>query len=317
MTGFSYGLISVFPPLLGIAIASALAYFLAGVYGVGMSALGMLSIVGTIVAGDAYGPIGDNAKGIAEQSGLGDEVIKITDKLDAAGNTTKAISKGFAIGAAGLTALALLATYYEIVQRLRPGQTIDFDLMDPLVMLGVFIGITIPCLFSAMCMLAVSKNSSVMIEEIRRQFREIPGLKEGKEGVRPDYASCVDIATKAALKALVPLIVMSITATLAVGFICGIRALAGYLAGSIFSGFMLAILMANSGGMWDNAKKFIEDGHFGGKGSDAHKAAVIGDTVGDPFKDTAGPSLNTLVTVISQIASLFAPLIIAYALIGL
>ncbi|MGC9345704.1 MAG: sodium/proton-translocating pyrophosphatase, partial [Candidatus Bathyarchaeales archaeon] len=316
LTGFSYGLISVFPPLLGIAIASALAYFLAGVYGVGMSALGMLSIVGTIVAGDAYGPIGDNAKGIAEQSGLGEEVIDITDKLDAAGNTTKAISKGFAIGAAGLTALALLATYQTIVNDLT-GELIGFDLMNPLVMLGVFIGITIPCLFSAMCMLAVSKNSSVMIEEIRRQFREIPGLKEGKEGVRPDYASCVDIATKAALKALVSLIVMAITATLAVGFICGIRALAGYLAGSIFSGFMLAILMANSGGMWDNAKKFIEDGHFGGKGSDAHKAAVIGDTVGDPFKDTAGPSLNTLVTVISQIASLFAPLIIAYALIGL
>ena len=316
LTGFSYGLISVFPPLLGIAVASALAYFLAGVYGVGMSALGMLSIVGTIVAGDAYGPIGDNAKGIAEQSGLGEEVIDITDKLDAAGNTTKAISKGFAIGAAGLTALALLATYQTIVNDLT-GELIGFDLMNPLVMLGVFIGITIPCLFSALAMLAVSKNSSVMIEEIRRQFREIPGLKEGKEGARPDYASCVDIATKAALKALVPLIVMSIVTTLAVGFICGIRALAGYLAGAIFSGFMLAILMANSGGMWDNAKKFIEDGHFGGKGSDAHKAAVIGDTVGDPFKDTAGPSLNTLVTVISQIASLFAPLIIAYALIGL
>ncbi len=316
LTGFSYGLISVFPPLLGIAIASALAYFLAGVYGVGMSALGMLSIVGTIVAGDAYGPIGDNAKGIAEQSGLGDEVIKITDKLDAAGNTTKAISKGFAIGAAGLTALALLATYQQIVKDLL-GKVIVFDLMDPLVMLGVLIGITVPCLFSALCMLAVSKNSSIMIEEIRRQFREIPGLKEGKKGVKPDYASCVDIATKAALKALLPLITMSILITLGVGFICGIKALAGYLAGSIFSGFLLAILMANSGGMWDNAKKYIEDGHYGGKGSDAHKAAVIGDTVGDPFKDTAGPSLNTLVTVISQIASLFAPLIVAYALIGL
>jgi K(+)-stimulated pyrophosphate-energized sodium pump len=316
LTGFSYGLISVFPPLLGIAIASALAYYLAGVYGVGMSALGMLSIVGTIVAGDAYGPIGDNAKGIAEQSGLGEEVIKITDKLDAAGNTTKAISKGFAIGAAGLTALALLATYQQIVKDLA-GELIGFDLMNPLVMLGVFIGITVPCLFSALCMLAVSKNSSIMIEEIRRQFREIPGLKEGKEGVKPDYTSCVDIATKAALKALLPLIAMSILITLGVGFICGIQALAGYLAGAIFSGFLLAILMANSGGMWDNAKKYIEDGQFGGKGSEAHKAAVIGDTVGDPFKDTAGPSLNTLVTVISQIASLFAPLIIAYALIQL
>ncbi len=326
LTGFSYGLISVFPPLLGIGIASALAYFLCegisagfGVYGVGMSALGMLSIVATIVAGDAYGPIGDNAKGIAEQSGLGEEVIRITDKLDAAGNTTKAISKGFAIGAAGLTALALLATYHKIASAHAEliGKTVSFDLMNPLVMLGVFIGIAVPCLFSALCMLAVSKNSSVMIEEIRRQFREIPGLREGKEGVKPDYASCVDIATKAALEALLPLIAMSILITLAVGFICGISALAGYLAGSIFSGFMLAILMANSGGMWDNAKKYIEDGKFGGKGSDAHKAAVIGDTVGDPFKDTAGPSLNTLVTVISQIASLLAPLIITYALIGL
>lgn len=333
LTGFSYGLISVFPPLLGIAIASASAYFLCesispgfGVYGIGMSALGMLSIVGTIVAGDAYGPIGDNAKGIAEQSGLGEEVIRITDKLDAAGNTTKAISKGFAIGAAGLTALALLATYQslireELVKRglsvIEIDKLIGFNLMNPLVMLGVFIGITVPCLFSAMCILAVSKNSSIMIEEIRRQFREIPGLKEGKEGVKPDYVACVDIATKAALKALLPLIAMSILITLGVGFICGIQALAGYLAGAIFSGFLLAILMANSGGMWDNAKKYIEDGHFGGKGSEAHKAAVIGDTVGDPFKDTAGPSLNTLVTVISQIASLFAPLIIAYALIGL
>ena len=314
LTGFSYGLISVFPALLGIAIGSAVAYFLYGVYGVGMSAVGMLAIAGTIIAGDAYGPIGDNAKGIAEMSQLGEEIIEITDQIDAAGNTTKAITKGFAIGAAGLTALALLASYREIVKTLTQ-QTISFDLMNPLVMMGVFIGMAIPILFSAMIILGVSKNAFRMIEEIRRQFREIPGLMEGIG--RPDYAACVNIATKGALRELLPLIIFSISTTLIVGFVAGVLALAGYLSGAIFSGFFLAILMANAGGLWDNAKKHVEAGFFGGKGSDTHKAAVIGDTVGDPFKDTAGPSLNTLVTVISQIASLFAPLIIAYAIIGL
>jgi len=314
LTGFSYGLISVFPALLGIALGSAIAFSLYGVYGVGMSAVGMLAIAGTIIAGDAYGPIGDNAKGIAEMSELGEGVIEITDQIDAAGNTAKAITKGFAIGAAGLTALALLASYREIV-RMLVGQTINFDLMNPLVMMGVFIGMAIPIVFSAMIILGVSKNAFRMIEEIRRQFREIPGLMEGTG--KPDYAACVNIATKGALRELMPLIIFSISTTLIVGFVAGVRALAGYLSGAIFSGFFLAILMANAGGLWDNAKKHVEAGFFGGKGSDTHKAAVIGDTVGDPFKDTAGPSLNTLVTVISQIASLFAPLIIAYALIGL
>jgi len=314
LTGFSYGLISVFPALLGIALGSAIAFSLYGVYGVGMSAVGMLAIAGTIIAGDAYGPIGDNAKGIAEMSHLGEEVIEITDQIDAAGNTAKAITKGFAIGAAGLTALALLASYREIV-RMLVGQTINFDLMNPLVMMGIFIGMAIPIVFSAMIILGVSKNAFRMIEEIRRQFREIPGLMEGTG--KPDYAACVNIATKGALRELMPLIIFSISTTLIVGFVAGVRALAGYLSGAIFSGFFLAILMANAGGLWDNAKKHVEAGFFGGKGSDTHKAAVIGDTVGDPFKDTAGPSLNTLVTVISQIASLFAPLIIAYALIGL
>ncbi len=314
LTGFSYGLISVFPALLGISIGSAIAYVLYGVYGVGMSAVGMLSIAGTIIAGDAYGPIGDNAKGIAEMSDLGEEVIKITDQIDAAGNTTKAITKGFAIGAAGLTALALLASYQEIVRTLTD-QTINFDLMNPLVMMGVLIGMTIPIIFSAMIILSVSKNAFRMIEEVRRQFREIPGLMDGTG--KPDYAACVNIATRGALKELLPLIIFSISTTLIVGFIAGVRALAGYLSGAVFSGFFLAILMANAGGLWDNAKKYVESGFFGGKGSDTHKATVIGDTVGDPFKDTAGPSLNTLMTVISQIASLFAPLIITYALVGL
>ncbi|MCW3979288.1 MAG: sodium-translocating pyrophosphatase, partial [Candidatus Bathyarchaeota archaeon] len=314
LTGFSYGLISCFPALLGIGIGSAVAFFLYGVYGVGMAAVGMLAIAGTIIAGDAYGPIGDNAKGIAEMSELGEEVVEITDQIDAAGNTTKAITKGFAIGAAGLTALALLASYQEIVKSLT-GQAISFDLMNPLVMMGVFIGMSIPVIFSAMIILGVSNNADRMIEEIRRQFREIPGLMEGTG--KPDYAACVNIATRGALRELLPLIIFTISTTLVIGFVAGIRALAGYLSGAIFSGFFLAILMANSGGLWDNAKKYVESGFFGGKGSDAHKAAVIGDTVGDPFKDTAGPSLNTLVTVISQIASLFAPLIVAHALIGL
>jgi K(+)-stimulated pyrophosphate-energized sodium pump len=323
ITGFSYGLLSMFPPLLGIAFASigsysAAEYFIeaegAGVYGIGMAAVGMLSIVGMIVAGDAFGPIADNAGGIAEQAGFEEEILDITAKLDAAGNTAKAITKGFAIGAAGLTVIALLAAFQAIVQE-ELGVTIGFNLMDPLVLTGALIGIAIPAVFSAMVMLSVGKNAFCMIEEIRRQFREIPGLKEGKEGVKPDYALCVDIATKGALKELIPPSVLSIGITLAVGFIGGIQALGGYLAGSIFSGLIFALLMSNAGGLWDNAKKYVEAGAFGGKGSDTHKAAVVGDTVGDPFKDTAGPSLNTLITVMSLVASVFAPTIVLYALL--
>jgi K(+)-stimulated pyrophosphate-energized sodium pump len=322
ITGFSYGLLSIFPPLLGIAIASigsysvAEMYGISGVYGIGMAAVGMLSIVGMIVAGDAYGPIADNAGGIAEQAGLEEDVLDITARLDAAGNTAKAITKGFAIGAAGLTVIALLAAFQEIVQTALPGTIIAFDLMNPVVLTGALIGIAIPAVFSALVMLSVGKNAFTMIEEIRRQFREIPGLKEGKEGVKADYASCVDIATKGALKELILPSVMSITVTLAVGFIGGIHALGGYLAGSIFSGLIFALFMSNAGGLWDNAKKYVEAGALGGKGSDTHKATVVGDTVGDPFKDTAGPSLNTLITVMSLVASVFAEVIVAYALIG-
>ncbi len=333
ITGFSYGLISMFPPLLGIGIASAAAYFICeigigagyGVYGIGMSAVGMLSIVGMIVAGDAYGPIVDNSKGIAEQAGMEEGIIDIADRLDAAGNTAKAITKGFAIGAAGLTVIALLAAYQEIVQ--REAGKIAFDLMNPFVFTGALIGIAMPALFSAMVMLGVGKNAFRMIEEVRRQFREIPGLKEGK--AKPDYAKCVDIAAKGALKELLPPSIIIIALTLGVGFIGqfiativgspyqfgGIQALGGYLGGSIFSGLIFALLMANSGGLWDNAKKYIEAGELGGKGSDAHKAAVVGDTVGDPFKDTAGPSLNTMITVMSLVASIFAPLLVAFALL--
>jgi K(+)-stimulated pyrophosphate-energized sodium pump len=322
ITGFSYGLQSVFPPLIGIGIASVVAYYLCAplgaeyaLFGISLAAVGMLSIVGMIISNDAYGPIVDNSRGIAEQAGLGDEVIRITDELDAAGNTAKAITKGFAIGAAGLTVIALLATFQEIAT--KAGHPVIFDIMNPLVLMGAFIGVGMPALFSALLMLGVGRNAERMIVEIRRQFREIPGLREGKEGVKPDYAKCVDIATTGALRELLPASVITLVVTLAVGFVGGVQALGGYLAGSIFSGLLLALLMSNAGGLWDNAKKLIETGVHGGKGSDAHKAAVVGDTVGDPFKDTAGPSLNTMITVMSLVASLFAALIVQYNLLGM
>ena len=346
ITGFSYGLRSVILPLIGIAIAAAVSYKLLeplgepyavtdpgaplsfAVFGIAMASLGMLSIVGLTVSNDAYGPVVDNAKGVAEQSGLSEEAIAVTDELDAAGNTAKAITKGFAIGAAGLTVIALLAAFKETAEKaLRelyptlplndPKVVVDFSLMNPWVLFGALIGVAMPAVFSAMVMLGVGKNAERMIAEIRRQFKEIPGLKEGKAGVKPDYNKCVDIATVGAIRELMPASILSIGVTLIVGFVAGIEALGGYLAGAIFSSLLLALLMANAGGLWDNAKKLIESGEHGGKGSDAHKAAVVGDTVGDPFKDTAGPSLNTMITVMSLIASLFAILIVNYNLLKL
>lgn len=334
ITGFSYGLSSIVLPLIGIGIAAVVAYKICeplgapfaaevayapetfAVFGIAMAALGMLSIVGLVVASDAFGPVVDNARSIAEQAGFADEFIAVTDQLDEAGNTAKAITKGFAIGAAGLTVIALLAAYEEIV-RAQTGLNITFDIMNPLVLFGILVGLAIPALFSAMIMLGVGRNVVRMIAEIQRQFREIPGLKEGKEGVTPDYAKCVDIAAVGALHELLPPSLIAIVTTLLVGFIGGIQALGGYLAGSIFSGLLLALLMSNAGGLWDNAKKTIESGEFGGKGSDAHKAAVIGDTVGDPFKDTAGPSLNTLITAMALVASLLATLIVKFNLVSL
>jgi K(+)-stimulated pyrophosphate-energized sodium pump len=312
LTGFSYGIMSIVPPVIGICAATLASWYLADaygvnpVYGVAVAAVGMLSIVGMIISADAYGPIADNSKGIAEQSGLGKEVIEVADRLDAAGNTSKAITKGFAIGAAALTVLALFAAYAEIVD------ITIIDITQPKVISGVFLGAMMPPLLSALLILAVGKNGYRMIEEIRRQFKEIPGLMEGK--AKPDYARCVDIATKGALKELLLPCILAIIVPLVTGFILGKEALGGFLAGSIVTGIIFALLMANSGGAWDNAKKYIEAGSFGGEGSEAHKAAVVGDTVGDPFKDTAGPSLNTMITVMSLVASVFAPLIALYAL---
>jgi len=315
LEGFSYGLLSIVPSILGICVATVAAWFLAeqfgvaGTYGVSVAAVGMLSITGMIVSADAYGPIVDNAKGCAEVGHESEEVIRVADRLDAAGNTAKAITKGFAIGAAALTVLALFAAYAE---------TVDIqvlDLRNPGVVVGLFLGAMAPPLFSALTILSVGRNAFKMVEEIRRQFREIPGLVEGK--AKPDSNRCVDIATRGALKELILPGALSFLLPLAVGLVLGKNALGGFLGGSIITGIIFALFMANAGGLWDNAKKFIEDGALGGPGSEAHKAAVVGDTVGDPFKDTAGPSLNTLITVMSLAATIFGPLIAKIALFGL
>lgn len=315
LTGFSYGLLSIVPSIIGICAATLVSYYVAtyfqmpGVYGVALSAVGMLAISGMIVSADAYGPIVDNAKGIAEQAGMAKEVIDVADKLDAAGNTAKAITKGFAIAAAGLTVLALFAAYAETV-----GLT-TLDLLHPMVIVGVFLGAIMPPLFSALTILSVGKNAFAMVNEVRRQFREIKGLMEGL--AKPDYARCVGIATQGALKELILPGTLAVVVPVAVGFLLGREALGGFLAGSIFTGLIFALFMANAGGLWDNAKKYIESGECGGSGSEAHKAAVVGDTVGDPFKDTAGPSLNTLIAVMSLVSVLIAPLIAAGTLFGL
>jgi K(+)-stimulated pyrophosphate-energized sodium pump len=315
LEGFSYGLLSIVPSILGICVAMIAAWVLAvafgipGTYGVSIAAVGMLAITGMIMSSDAYGPIVDNAKGCAEYGHEGEDTIAVCDRLDAAGNTAKAITKGFAIGAAALTVLALFAAYAETV---KIGA---LDIRDPGVIVGVFIGAMMPPLFSALLMLSVSRNAGLMVEEIRRQFREIPGLLEGN--AKPDSAACVDIATRGALKELLLPAALSLVTPLIVGFVLGPEALGGFLAGTIVTGILFALLMANAGGLWDNAKKYIEDGAHGGKGSEAHAAAVVGDTVGDPFKDTAGPSLNTLIVVMSLSATVFAPLIAKFNLFEL
>jgi K(+)-stimulated pyrophosphate-energized sodium pump len=302
LSGFATGMKSTAFPIIFIVLAILASYAASGLFGIALAAVGMLSTVGMVIAVDAYGPIADNAGGIAQMSDLPEEVREVTDKLDSIGNTTAAIGKGFSIGSAALTALALFSTYSEAVGI----KTIN--ILDPRVVAGILIGGMLPYLFSAMTIEAVSKAANKMIDEVRRQFREIKGIMEGT-GV-PEYAKCVDISTSAALKEMVVPSILAIVVPLLVGLILGKGALGGLLIGATVTGVLVAVQMANSGGAWDNAKKYIEEGACGGKGSESHKAAVIGDTVGDPFKDTSGPSLNILIKLMSIVALVFAPIFI-------
>jgi K(+)-stimulated pyrophosphate-energized sodium pump len=337
-SGVSYGLLSTLPAMVGIGISALAAYKIVaplgaggnevayGMFGISMAAVGMLSIVGMIISNDAYGPIVDNARGLVEMGDLGDKALEITDSLDSAGNTVKAVTKGFSIGAAGLTVIALLGAFITEVNDAVDlmggvdafGKTIEkitgFDVTDPIVFFGLLVGAAIPPVFSAMLMLGVDRNAQRMISEIHRQFREIVGLKEGKPGVKPEYDKCIEIATDGALKELIPAGLVAIVSTLIVGFVGGVQAVGGFITGNIVSGLIFALFMSNAGGLWDNTKKYIEAGNHGGKNSEAHKAGVVGDTVGDPFKDTAGPSINTQITVVSLVASIMATIFLTFSL---
>ena len=312
ISGIATGMMSTLIPVICVSVAILLAYWFAGFYGVALAGVGLLSTLGITLATDAYGPVADNAGGIAEQANLDPQVRQRTDALDALGNTTAATGKGFAIGSAALTALALLAAYSVSAELITIGddgkllaEAGGINLLQPQILVGLVIGAMLPFLFSALTMQAVGRAAQGIVEEVRRQFREIPGLMEGT--ATPDSARCVDISTRGALREMILPGVMAVVAPIATGFILGEAALGGLLIGAVAAGFMLAIMMASAGGAWDNAKKYVELGNFGGKGSEAHKAAVEGDVVGDPFKDTSGPSLNILLKLMAIVSLVFAP----------